>query len=101
VSDPMTTPSPFLAWHAEAMRLADKAAFALGELETSLMDGDVAASTKLLSDARAALSAHLLAVPMGEPRAWVCPTEDGDYLRSAPTDHAGWLPLFTKPEGMA
>ena len=100
----MTTPSPFLAWHAEAERLIEVIALASFERGVAVTSGqtDYAADRgEHRAAARAALSAHLLAVPIGEPRAWVCPTEDGDYLRSAPTDHSGWLPLFTKPEGMA
>ena len=52
----MTTPTPFLAWHAEAMRLAN--ALIAAEVRKDRDGG--------LTAARAALSAHLLAVPLGD-----------------------------------
>ena len=89
----MTTPSPFLAWHAEAMRLAEQM------MRDSWATGDDAA----WQPGYAALSAHLLAVPMGSPAAEavmdLCADHQGPV--EAMTYIPEGTPLFTKPEGMA
>jgi hypothetical protein len=103
----MTTPSPFLAWHAEAMRLADRmCAHAIG---SALFTPDRRrAESEALAAARAALSAHLLAVPIGEPVAWRDPSnvdakQSITFGRATAEKwpHIYTVPLFTKPEGMA
>jgi hypothetical protein len=115
----MTTPSPFLAWHAEAMRYAEMMADASWANAVAFDDHECEATAHKVAAARAALSAHLLAVPMGEPVAWMR-QHDGAQTSAAQRVHAteagandvarmfrddGYqclvLPLFTKPEGMA
>jgi len=104
------TPTPFGEWLAEAERLADEYA-TIGERH-----GRGIFSIESLQAARAALSAHLVRVPMGEPVAWAH-IRDADMVRNLPANHVGHptelfkveqkglhskgrLPLYTKPEGM-
>ena len=113
----MTTPSPFLAWKAEAELLAQSIAEAWHEFQSMGCTGEKRFAA--VEAARAALSAHLLAVPMGDPVAWMR-QHDGAQTSAAQRVHAteagandvarmfrddGYqclvLPLFTKPEGMA
>ena len=96
--------TPFQAWHAEALRLADQCE------ETALhywqaIGNEHADALRALQEARAALSEHLLAVPMGEPVAWLVldsnlftnVKETGELWKKAGLPSS---PLFTKPEGM-
>ena len=106
----MTT--PFQAWQTEAMRLADEYA----ELTSNQNDDCCPAPRPTdahVESTRASLSAHLLAVPMGEPVAHRARV-DGLWFHAADKDglcralrvNLGCAPeliesLFTKPEGMA
>jgi hypothetical protein len=93
----MTTPTDFQRWHAEAMSLADRYA----DLMDS-SDADPFGNFEVVT-ARAALSAHLLAVPMGE-RVGYFQTDSMGQTYQVGAEFAGdsdVFPLFTKPEGMA
>ena len=110
----MTTPSPFLAWHAEAMRYAEMMADASWANAVAFDDHECEATAHKVAAARAALSAHLLAVPMGEPAVWGAKVNGQwfGYSRSREalveeieerlsTTADVVVPQFTKPEGMA
>ncbi len=88
----MTTPTDFAAWRAEAMRLADEIRGTAFREEYEACDA-----------ARAALSQHLLAVPMGSPAAEAVMNLCADH--QGPVEAMTYIPegthLFTKPEGMA
>ena len=108
----MTTPSPFLAWHAEAMRYAEMMADASWANAVAFDDHECEATAHKVAAARAALSAHLLAVPMGEPVAWSAgikwPQKERalseQIVKLTRREQAVFgfsVPRFTKPEGMA
>jgi hypothetical protein len=107
----MTTPTDFQRWHARALELAEAYAteradeVRCGAIGVITMEPDPEA-------ARAALSAHLLAVPIGEPVAHRARV-DGMWFHAADKDGLRkslqvtmacvpevMEPLFTKPEGM-
>jgi hypothetical protein len=99
----MTTPTDFQRWHARALALADECETAALNYWHALGD-EHADALRALREARAALSAHLLAVPMGEPVGyWLDGTSVADMSGKNPGEEADdwWRPLFTKPEGIA
>jgi len=101
----MTT--PFQAWHKQAMMLANDYASAEAAVyweadQGWLVDRLVKRETER-DAARAALSAHLLAVPMGE-RVGYFQTDSMGQTYQVGAEFAGdpdVFQLFTKPEGMA
>jgi hypothetical protein len=114
----MTTPTDFLAWKARAEKLAEDLADATWGLARAYSPLDEERQSAKVQTARAALSAHLLAVPIGEPVAWrarhlpdspgASPGEWGHTGNRAMAEHHAHAaslfevqPLFTKPEGMA
>lgn len=68
----MTTPTPFDAWLAKALELAEDC-IAHAQCEMRDEEGYPTAFRPDLPAARAALSAHLQEVPMGEPVAEIKP----------------------------
>lgn len=111
----MTT-TTFPEWHAEAMRLADEHANAEAAVKREADQGWFASRLEELKTtrdaARAALSAHLLAVPMGEPVAWSTGIQwpqkehalSEQVVKLTRREQAVFgfsVPLFTKPEGIA
>jgi hypothetical protein len=87
----MTTPSPFLAWHAEAERLIEQIADRSWQAATNRAAGSYGREQNCMQSvtaARAALSAHLLAVP----------NRPAPVLQSATVNG---VVVYTKPEGMA
>lgn len=118
----MTDTTPFAAWLAEWMRLAEAVADAATDYgrdreEARLMGVPSSALDRAEVDAaRTALRAHLARVPMGTPLAWALLTNgkphapkvrslsvhapSTDSLQIAEIERETWAPLYTKPEGM-
>jgi hypothetical protein len=104
--------TPYESWKAEAMRLATD--YAQAQVELTL-EYDQGTSYLLLNEcrngcdaARAALEAHLEALPMGEPFRWHWQLGTREGMQSeqpAPADHYSkeyvFTPLYRHPKESA